>query len=268
MKLEKYLPSVLYGLLAILSLTGCFSMVTGFLFTSPARGITAHIQERAENYRLFADSALTGIEDIKADTLFSGHSHLLEPLSESLDFAVFSVSAAAVAVHVINIYLILSKPVGSVLLGVLFIVLGLIRYVKRDGRLRNTAMALGTAAWVFMIAMPSAVIMSGQLSRIYTSSLRYAAGNRLQVFGEEGSRLTEGDPVPEDPRRELIVLVKGLPNYVWFASASWLVDLVLLPLLLTWAFYRLGIFLANTLFGSFRIQKLGETVRRVFSKRD
>lgn len=268
MRIEKYLPSVLYGLLALLSFTGCFSIITGFLFISPARGITAHFEERAENSRVLVDSACSIVEDMNADTVFATHSRLFTPLTESLDFSTFAVSAAAVAVHVINIYLILSKPLGAALLGVLFIVLGVIRHVKRDRRLRNTAMALGTAAWVFMIAIPSAVIVSGQLSRVYTSSLRHAAGNRLEIFGEEGSRLLEEDPLPEDIRREVILLVKGLPNYVWFASASWLFDLVLLPLFLTWAFYRLGIFLANTLFGSFRIQKLGETVKRVLSDKD
>jgi len=268
MKIEKHLPSSLYVGLALLSFTGCFSIVTGFFFTSPARGATAHFEERAEDYLMFVDSAQGMIEEIEADSVFSRHSHLLEPLSESLGFATFAVSAASVAVHVINIYLILSKPLGSVLLGVLFIVLFIIRYAKRDRRLRNTAMALGTAAWVFMIAAPSSAIMSGQLSRVYTSSLRLAAGNRLATFGEEGSGLLADEHLPEDPRRDLIILVKGLPNYVWFASASWLLDLVLLPLLLAWAFYRLGIFLANTLFGSFRLQKIGETLRRVFSERD
>ncbi len=268
MRIEKFLPSVLYGLLALLSFTGCFSMITGFLFTSPARRTTAHFEERAEDYRVLVDSACSIADDFKADTVFATHSILFEPLTESLDFSTFAVSAAAVAVHVINIYLILSKPLGAVLPGILFLLLGVIRLVDRDRRLRNTAMAIGTAAWVFLVAIPSAVIVSGQLSRVYTSSLRHAAGNRLETFGEEGSRLLEDVPLRDNLRREVILLVKGLSNYVWFASASWLFDLVFIPVLLTWGLYRLGILLANTLFGSFKIQKLGETVRRILSDRD
>ncbi|HRW78674.1 MAG TPA: hypothetical protein P5207_08405, partial [Candidatus Sabulitectum sp.] len=55
--------------------------------------------------------------------------------------------------------------------------------------------------------------------------------------------------------------VKGLSIYIWFGSASWPFDLILLPVILSWLYYRLGILLANTLFGSLHLQRLGRALQ-------
>lgn len=262
----KFLPTALFFLLAVLSAAGVVSPLQDFLLVSPARDVTSAFELSAGRSEELVDSAGITVELLHSHRFYADHSHLLGSVADSLEFSRFAVSAAAIAVHVINIFLILSKPMGTVLLCLLFILLGVIRLVRRDRRLRNSSMALGTAAWVFIVAIPAAVTVSGGLTGIYTGNLRCAAGIRLEEFQENGEELVSRETAPGDARRDLIVLVKGLPNYIWFASASWLFDLILMPVFLSWAFYRLGIFLANTLFGSFRIQKIGSTLGSLFKK--
>ena len=274
MKRPETIRVAVLALLAVLSLTGVLSSLHNFLFLSPARGITAVFEERAERYQQCVYQSRQAVLDLKSDSTAGEHRHLMEPLSDALEFASFAVSASIVAVHVINIYLILSKPAGLALLSILFILLTVLQFVQNDRRLRNISMAVGTAAFVFIIAIPSSVILSGRLSLMYTSTLRQVTTGRMEAFSENGDALLErvaeeGSDFDESLlRTEIIVLVKGTPRYVWFGSASWLLDLALLPLGLSWLLYQLGILIANTVFGSFRMQKIGETLRRVFQKFD
>ncbi len=196
-----------------------------------------------------------------------------EPLQDSIATGGFLAAPAVMAIHLVNIFLILSAPVGGLLFGVLFGVLILLEFMRDSFRLRNIAMAVGTAFWVFALAIPGSVLISGFISTAYSGPLRYASAVKLEAFRGDYSSLwqewagEEGKEV-DGTRFEVktAAMAKGLPGYVAFASISLIVDCVVLPVLLSWALYRLGLFLANTCFGTFRISRLGETLKRIIQK--
>lgn len=266
------LTAAVLSLFALLALTGVLTSLMDFLFVSPARSATESFEERAESFQASIFLSRQTVFLLNSNPAIAEHGKLLTPLTDSLGFASFAVSAAIVAVHVINIFLILSEPAGLVLLSLLFILLSVLQFIEKDRRLRNISMAVGTAAYVFVFAMPVSVFVSGQLSQFYTSSLRYVTQGRLENFSEAGYLLLESLPDREEERNDyplrtdLIVMVKGIPRFVWFGSASWLLDLAVIPVGLSWLLYRLGIFIANTIFGSFRMQKIGEIMKKIFRK--
>jgi len=240
-----------------------------YLFIAPARRTTEVFQERAVEYQTAVTEAQILVANSLTDQAFAPHGSLIEPSKDSLELARFSVTAAIVALHVINIYLILSGPVGQILAVLLFLLLAVLQFSNRN-RLRNISMAIGIASYVFLAAMPLAVTVSGKISAVYTGGLRYSALRRIGSFQENYTAVASAAGTLGRPelRTRIILAVKGLNGCISGASLSWLLDLVVFPVALTWLLYRLGIFLANTLFGSFKIQKIGETLRRVFQRSD
>lgn len=260
--------TLLFTILAVLTLSGIPGYLQHHLLILPARSVTFSLEESAEKLADAVEGSCMLADSLTADQRYEDYSSYFMPLSDALDFGVFATTVASVAVHVINIYLILSGPLGKVLLTVLFILLAIIPHVRKDRRLRNAAMATGTAAWVFWIAIPLAVVSTGQLTRIYTAALRFSTELRLAEFIQDGDCLLAEDFEPEDPRREMILLVKGLQNYAGFAAGSLLLDVIALPVFLSWIYYRLGILVANTIFGSLHLEKLGTALNGCFKEEE
>jgi hypothetical protein len=191
----------------------------------------------------------------------------LNQAADSISLAWISVTAAIVALHIINIYLILSGPVGQVLTTLLFVLLLFLLFFDRN-RLRNICMAVGIASYVFLAAIPMGVMVSGRISAVYTGSLRYSAQRRMELLQQDYAAVVDDAAFLTAPelRVRMITAVKGLNGSLAGASLSWLLDLLVFPAVLAWLFYRLGILLANTVFGSFKMHRFGETLKRVFQR--
>ncbi len=261
-----------YLLLLLLSLT-FFPWVHRTVLVSPARNVTGNFEVKALEHgeMLSAVKQLTDVSDNNSP--LERFDKTLSRFADRLVFGEVLTVASIVAAHVINIYLILSGPLGMILLVLLFLLLSVL--VFRDiNRLRNISMATGIAAYVFIVAIPLAVIASDQLSKVYSGGLRYSCRSRVEQFEEGFLRLeaeaASGVSTEKENRfrTELTILQKGLVGLVTRASASLLLDMVLLPVFLTWIFYRFGILSANTLFGSFRIQKMGRLLKTIFKGDD
>ncbi len=246
-----------FSFLALLSLAGFLTGMAGGPLVPPARGVIHRHKTALESYRSSLGDASEALALLKGSPGLSSHSGPMGQLDDPLSFSFPATDAAGVFAGVTSIFLILAGPLGFILLGVMFAFLAVIPHVERDRKLRNGAMALGISAWVFMAAIPLAVLTADGLGRIYTGPLRLAAEHRMDSFAEDGRELEETG----GEGRDVILLVKGLSNYIWFGSASWPFDLILLPVILSWLYYRLGILLANTLFGSLHLQRLGRAIQ-------
>ncbi len=246
-----------FSLLALLSLAGFLAGMAGGPLVPPARGVMDSHKAALENYRSSLEDASEALDMLKGSPGLSSHSGPIGQIDDPLSFSFMVTTAAGVFAGITSIFLILAGPLGFILLGVMFAFLAVIPHVEGDRKLRNGAMALGISAWVFMAAIPLAVLTTGGLGRIYTGPLRLAAGHRMESFAEDGRELAETG----GEARDVILLVKSLSNYIWFGSASWPFDLIVLPVLLSWLYYRLGILLANTLFGSLHLQRLGRALQ-------
>lgn len=255
--------------LALLSATGVFASIHRYILVSPARRMTGDIQERAVEFQSTVHDTRQLMEFSLADPIVLSHETLVSKAADSIDLAWISVTAAIVALHIMNIYLILSGPVGQILTTLLFVLLLLLKFYDRN-RLRNISMAVGTASYVFLAAIPMGVTLSGEISAAFTGGLRYSAQRRMESFQFDYTALVNEAAVltPPEFRVGMITAAKGLNSSLAGASISWLLDLFLFPVLLTWLFYRLGILLANTFFGSFKMQKFGETLKKVFQRED
>ncbi len=262
-----------YAFLAVVSLTGTTASILEFLLAKPARGVTGRFEVAAEFHSAQADSTSRMLNALPMVFPASAKDGPTEPLRDSIATGRLLAAPAVMAIHLVNIFLILSAPVGGLLFGVLFAVLILLEFMRDSFRLRNTAMAVGTAFWVFALAIPGSVLISGFISGAYSGPLRYASALKLEAFRSEYSSLwhewagEEGKEL-DGTRFEVktAAMAKGLPGYVIFASISLIVDCVLLPVLLSWALYRLGLFLANTCFGTFRMSRMGETMKRIIQR--
>lgn len=258
-------------LLSFLSAAGVFAWAQQAVLTGPSRSVTESFEIKAAEHGELLNAAEQLMDVSGKDSPLERFGKILSPLSDALAFGGVLTAASTVAAHVVNIYLILSGPMGRILLSVLFLILvGLV--FKDIDRLRNISMATGIAAFVFIIAIPLGVVVSGELSKVYSGGLRYSCHSRIAQFEEEFTRLEAEAASGISPekesmfRTELTILQKGLPGLVVGASASLLLDMALLPVFLTWIFYRFGIMLANTLFGSFQIQKMGRLLKSIFNR--
>ncbi len=257
MESRSLMKTAAFSLLALLCLAGFLTGTPGGPLATMARGVIDRRGEALESYRSSLTDVVVTFSLMKGSPGVSPHAGLLGQLDDPLAFSFPAATAAGVFAGVTSIFLILAGPVGFALLAMMFAFLAVIPHVERDRKLRNGAMALGTSAWVFMAAIPLAVLTSGGLERIYTGPLRLAAEHKMESFAEDGRELAETG----GEARDVILLVKGLSNYIWFGSASWPFDVIVLPVLLSWFYYRLGILLANTLFGSLHLQRLGSALQ-------
>lgn len=290
-------------LLTILSFTGVLIKFQQKIILPPAENYIEESQEKA----LAAFITISIVKGLVAvvegsDVVGIEVGDIIQPLYDSIDITWKLITASLATLYTLEIILQFCGFLGSVFLGILFILLGLMQFTKKE-QLGKFTYFFGVLAFSFYFAIPASLFLSGKLSNSYSAHIRDEFDLRMGEFEEhfesrleeakhaglidiEGwpPRLTGSFPNlniewPDlgsisSPQYQVIAgivvdmkdLMDVLPELLLRTGVTWLLDVMIIPLGMLFLLYKLAFLFTDSFLGSARADKLARAVSNSLEK--
>lgn len=294
--------SILF-VLTILSLTGVLTSLQQKIILPPAENYVEESQEKA----LAAFVTISVVKGLVAvvegsDVVGIEVGDIVQPLYDSIDITWKLITASLATLYTIEIILELCGFLGSIFLGIVFILLGVKQFAKKEP-LKKFTYFFGILAFSFYFAIPASLFLSGKLSSSYSAEIQDEFDLKMGEFQQHfESRLEEakhaglidieGWPprfggslrnpdiswpdlsslsfplyqVIADIMVEMKDLIGVLPELLLRTGVTWLLDVMIIPLGMLFLLYKLALLFTNSFLGSSRAEKLEKAVTRGLEK--
>ncbi|MCK5036411.1 MAG: hypothetical protein KAS73_10995 [Candidatus Sabulitectum sp.] len=290
-------------LLTILSFTGVLTKFQQKVILPPAENYIEKSQEKALT-AFITISIVKGLVAVVegSDVVGIEVGDIVQPLYDSIDITWKLIAASLATLYALEIILELCGFLGSLFLGIVFILLGLMQFKKKE-QLRKFAFFFGVLAFSFYFAIPASLFLSGKLSNSYSAPIQDEFDLRMGEFEENfESRLEEAKHAglieiegwpprvtgsltnlsiewPDlgsisSPQYQVIAgivvdmkdLIDVLPQVLLRTGATWLLDVMIIPLGMLFLLYKLAILFTDSFLGSARADKLERAVGKNLEK--
>ena len=290
-------------LFTILSFTGVLTKFQQRIILPPAENYIEKSQEKA----LAAFITISVVKGLVAvvegsDVVGIEVGDIVQPLYDSIDITWKLIAASLATLYTLEIILELCGFLGSVFLGIVFILLGLMQFTKKE-QLKKFAYFFGVLAFTFYLAIPMSLFLSGKISSSYSADIQDEFDLRMGEFEENfESRLEEAKHAglidiegwpprvtgsltnlsiewPDlgtisSPQYQVIAgivvdmkdLIDVLPELLLRTGVTWLLDVMIIPLGMLFLLYKLAILFTGSFLGSARADKLERAVSRSLEK--
>lgn len=294
--------SILF-VLAILSITGVLTTLQQKVILPPAENYIEESQEKALT-AFVTISIVKGLVAVVEGSDVAGIEvgDIVQPLYDSIDITWKLITASLATLYTLEIVLELCGFLGSVFLAIVFILLGVMQFTKRES-LGKFTFFFGILAFSFYFAIPASLFLSGKLSSGYSADIQDEFDLRMGEFEENfESRLEEAkhagliDMEGWPPRltgsfpnldiewpdlssisspQYIVIsgivvdmkdLIDVLPELLLRTGATWLLDVMIIPLGMLFLLYRLALLFADSFLGSSRADKFEKAVTRSLEK--
>jgi len=290
-------------LLTILSFTGVMTKFQQKIILPPAENYIEKSQEKA----LAAFITISIVKGLVAvvegsDVVGIEVGDIVQPLYDSIDITWKLITASLATLYTLEIILKLCGFLGSVFMGIVFILLGLMQFTKKE-QLKKFTYFFGVLAFSFYFAIPVSLFLSGKLSNNYSADIQEEFDLRMGEFQEnfesrleeakhaglidmEGwpPRLTGSFPNlniewPDlgsisSPQYQVLAgivvdmkdLIDVLPELLLRTGVTWILDVMIIPLGMLFLLYKLALLFTNSFLGSAQADKLEKAVSRSMEK--
>lgn len=257
--------------LAVLSITGVFTILQDKAVLPPAREYVEQSQEKALT-AFITISVVKGLVAVVegSDVVGIEVGDIVQPLYDAIDITWKVLAASLATLYALEVLLILCGTLGRFFLSALFVIL-LALQLTRCEALKRGACFTGILAFFFFAGIPLTLVIGGRLSEGYSRPVRLEFDSRMEEFrlafqerveGMQSGNLVEfgswTDPSISFPKIEVVKailidmkgLVEKLPELLFRTGVTWLLDVVVIPMGLLFILYKLGLLFMGSVLGS------------------
>ena len=283
--------------LTIVALTGPLSTLQQKVILPPAENYIEESQEKALK-SFVTISIVKGIVAVIEGSDVAGIEvgDIVQPLYDSINITWELITASLATLYILEIVLTLCRILGTGLLAIVFILTGILQFVS-SSTLKRSIYFFAVFAFTFYLAIPTSLYLSGKLSSSYSDDIlsefdtemnnfknEYEA--RLEVAQNAGLIEIDGWPprlsgsFPEfyihwpdiqtmtSPKYQIIAdiftdmqgLIQVMPELLFRTGATWLLDVMIIPLGMLFLLYKLCILFIKTFIDDARSERLREGV--------
>ncbi len=288
----------------IFSLTGLLTSFQQKIVLSPAQNYVLDAQEKALA-AFITISIVKGLVAVIEGSEVAGIEvgDIVQPLYDSINITWELITASLATLYILEIILKICQFLGPWILIILFILIGVMQFFA--GRsLKRATLFFAVLGFVVYFAIPASLFFSGKISNNYSKSIQeefaiemehfkteYEA--RFQTLEDVGLIEISGWPptvtgsFPDYvihwpdlqnislPKYQVAAaiftdmkdLIEVLPELLLKTGATWLLDIMIIPLGMLFILYKVGIFFIKTFIDDSRAEKLREGVSSSLKKK-
>jgi len=279
--------------LIVLATTGVLTSLQRKVILPPAESYIEESQEKA----LAAFVTISVVKGLVAvvegsDVVGIEVGDIVQPLYDSIDITWKLITLSLATLYTLEIVLDLCGFLGSAFLAIVFILLGVMQFAKKES-IRKFTHFFGILAFSFYFAIPAFLFLSGKLSSSYSAKIHDEFDLRMGEFEENfDARLEEAQNAglvdiegwpptitgsfpdydiqwPDlssisSPQYQVIAgivtdmkdLIDVLPELLLRTGVTWLLDVMIIPLGMLFLLYKLALLFTNSFLGSARADKI------------
>lgn len=300
---RRVITASMFLVLTVLAITGVFTSLQQKVILPPAENYIEESQEKA----LAAFVTISVVKGLVAvvegsDVVGIEVGDIVQPLYDSIDITWKLITASLATLYTLEIVLKLCGFLGSAFLATVFILLGVMQFVKKES-IRKFTYFFGVLAFSFYFAIPASLFLSGKLSSSYSAEIHDEFDLRMGEFQKNfESRLEEAQNAglidiegwpptitgswtdiditwPDlgtisSPKFQVLTgivtdmkdLINVLPELLLKTGVTWLLDVMIIPLGMLFLLYKLALIFTNSFLGSARADKFEKAVSRSLEK--
>jgi len=290
-------------LFSILAFSGVLTSFQKKVILPPAENYVEASQEKA----LAAFITISVVKGLVAvvegsDVVGIEVGDIVQPLYDSIDITWKLIAASLATLYTLEIILKFCGLLGAIFLGILFILMGILQFTKKQ-QIRKFAHVFGVLAFSFYFAIPASLYLSGKLSGNYSAEIQEEFDRRTAEFKDNfESRLEdakhadlvniEGWPPKitgsfptiniewpdlgsiSSPQYQVMAgividmkdLMNVLPELLLRTGVTWLLDVMIIPLGMLFLLYKLALLFTDSFLGSIRADKFEKAVSKSLEK--